>query len=71
MSLRREVSEMRARAESAERKLDEALEAARLASQPLTTQLHAQSVAHEQAQSQWERQESILNSTIGNIRKIH
>uniref|UniRef100_A0A0A9YHY5 TATA element modulatory factor n=1 Tax=Lygus hesperus TaxID=30085 RepID=A0A0A9YHY5_LYGHE len=67
MSLRREVSDMRARAESSERKLDEALEAARLASQPLTTQLQAQAVAHEQAQSQWERQEAILNSTISQL----
>ncbi|KAF6203418.1 hypothetical protein GE061_003837 [Apolygus lucorum] len=67
MSLRREVSDMRARAESSERKLDEALEAARLASQPLTTQLQAQTVAHEQAQSQWERQEAILNSTIAQL----
>ncbi|CAB0004650.1 unnamed protein product [Nesidiocoris tenuis] len=67
MSLRREVSDMRARAVSAERKLEEALEVARLSSQPLTSQLHAQSVAHEQARSQWEKREALLNSTIAQL----
>lgn len=67
MQLRREISDCMARAETAERKLEEQSEAVRLASEPLARQIQALTEGQVNSQAAWISQQQHLNSTIGNI----
>lgn len=65
--LRREISDCMARAETAERKLEEQSEAVRLASEPLARQIQALTEGQVNTQAAWISQQQHLNSTIADL----
>ncbi|KAK9502836.1 hypothetical protein O3M35_011532 [Rhynocoris fuscipes] len=67
VQLRREISECMARAECAERKLEEQAEAVRLASEPLARQIQALTEGQVSSQTAWINQQQQLNATIAEL----
>ncbi|XP_073968898.1 TATA element modulatory factor-like isoform X2 [Rhodnius prolixus] len=67
VQLRREISDCMARAETAERKLEEQSEAVRLASEPLARQIQALTEGQVNSQAAWISQQQHLNSTIAEL----
>uniref|UniRef100_T1IEE1 TMF_TATA_bd domain-containing protein n=1 Tax=Rhodnius prolixus TaxID=13249 RepID=T1IEE1_RHOPR len=67
LQLRREISDCMARAETAERKLEEQSEAVRLASEPLARQIQALTEGQVNSQAAWISQQQHLNSTIAEL----